>query len=64
MSEIFEIYHASNLVNILTSIIHSFKTEQLSADQSNAIKITSNAFAFNVKFDILNTIMRNFISRN
>ena len=64
MSEIFDIYHASNSIDISTSIIYLFETEQSNANQSNTIVITSNSFAFDAKFDISNTVMRKFISKN
>ena len=64
MSEIFKIYHASNSIDVLTSIIRLFKIEQSNADQLNTINVTLNAFAFDAKFDIMNTIMQNFILKN
>ena len=64
MSKIFKIYHTSNLIDVLILIIRLFGTEQSNANQLNAIKITLNASAFDAEFDISNTIMRNFISKN
>ena len=43
MSEIFDIYHASNSIDVLTSIIRLFETERLNTNQSNTIAITLNA---------------------
>ena len=64
MSEILDIYHASSSIDVLMQIARSIKTEQLNADQLTATAITSNSFAFDAKFDISNTAMRNLISKN
>ena len=62
MSEISDIYHALNSIDVSTSITHLFKTKQSNANQSNAIAITSNFFSSNAKFNLFNKNMRNFIS--
>ena len=64
MSEIFEIYHASNLINSLTQIISSIDTKQSNADQSNAIAITPNAFELHAGFNLSKTQMREFFAKN
>ena len=64
MSEILKIYHALNLINVLTSITRLFETKQLNVNQLNTTAVTSNAFAFNAEFNILNKVMRNLILKN
>ena len=64
MSKILDIYHASNSIDDSTQIIRLIETKKLNINQSNIIAITSNLFAFDTKFDISNTIIRKFISKN
>ena len=64
MSEIFDIYHVSNSIDVSTSIIHLFKTERSNANQSNTITIISNASTSNAEFELLKTQMRKFFVKN
>ena len=60
MSEIFDIYYASNSIDVLTLIIHLFKTERSDANQSNTITIISTASTLNAEFELSKTQMRKF----
>ena len=64
MSEISDIYHASNLIDDSTQIICSIKTKRLNANQSNTIVTASNSISSNAKFNLFDKNMRNFISSN
>ena len=64
MSKIFDIYYASNLIDVSTSIIRLFETERSNTNQSNTITITSNASTSNVKFELLKTQIRKFFIKN
>ena len=64
MSEIFDIYYVSNLIDVLTLIIHLFKAERSDANQSNIITITSNALTSNAEFELLKTQMRKLFAKN
>ena len=64
MSKIFNIYHASNSINISTSIIRLFKAERSDTNQSNTIAITSNALTSNAEFKLLKTQIRKFFAKN
>ena len=64
MSEIFNIYYASNSIDILMSIIRLFEAERSNANQSNTIAITSNALTSNAEFELSKTQMRKFFVKN
>ena len=64
MSEIFNIYYASSLIDVLTSIIYLFKTERSDANQSNTIAIISNASTLNAEFELSKMQMRKFFIKN
>ena len=64
MSKIFDIYHASNSIDVSTSIIRLFETERSNANQSNTIAITSNASTSNAEFELSKTQMRKFFIKN
>ena len=54
MSKIFDIYYASNSIDVLTQIIRSIKTKQSNVNQSNTTAIASNLFLSNAKFNLFN----------
>ena len=69
MSEIFDIYYASNSIDVSTSIIRLFETERSNANQSNTIAITSNASTSNAstsnaEFELSKTQIRKFFVKN
>ena len=64
MSEIFNIYHASNSIDVSTSIIRLFKTERSNTNQSNTTAIISNALTSNAEFKLSKTQMRKFFIKN
>ena len=64
MSEIFDIYHASNSIDDSTQIIRSIETKRSNANQSNTTVIASNLISSNAKFNLFDKNMRNFISSN
>ena len=64
MSEIFDIYYASNLIDVLTSITRLFEAERSDANQSNTIAIISNASTLNAEFELLKTQIRKFFVKN
>ena len=64
MSEIFDIYHASNLIDVSTSIIRLLEAERSNANQSNTTAITSNASTSNAEFELSKTQMRKFFIKN
>ena len=64
MSEIFNIYYASNSIDDSTQIIRSIETERSNADQSNTTAIASNSISSNAEFNLFDKNMRNFISSN
>ena len=64
MSKIFDIYHASNLIDVSNSIIRLFKAERSNTNQSNTIAITSNASTSNVEFELSKMQMRKFFIKN
>ena len=64
MSEFFNVYYASNSIDVLTSINYSFDAERSNANQSNAITIISNASSSNAEFELLKTQMRKFFAKN
>ena len=57
MSEIFDIYHASNSINDLTQIIRSIETKQLNANQSNMTVTASNSTSSNAEFNLFDKNM-------
>ena len=64
MSKNFDIYHASNSIDILTSIIHLFEAEWSNVNQSNTIAITSNTSTSNAEFELSKTQKRKFFVKN
>ena len=64
MSEIFDIYYASNSIDVSTSIIRLFEAERSNTNQSNTIAITSNASTSNAEFELSKTQMRKFFVKN
>ena len=64
MSKIFDIYYASNSIDVSTSIIRLFETKRLNANQLNIIAITSNASTLNAEFELSKTQMRKFFIKN
>ena len=64
MSEIFNIYHASNLIDDLTQIIRSIEIKRSNLNQSNTIITTSDLISSKTKFNLFDKNMRNFISSN
>ena len=64
MSEISDIYHASNSIDDLTQITRSIETKRLNADQSNTTATASNSISSNAEFNLFDKNMQNFISSN
>ena len=64
MSEIFDIYHASNSIDDSTQIIRSIETKRSNANQSNTTATASDLISSNAKFNLFDKNMRNFISSN
>ena len=64
MSEIFDIYHASNSIDDLTQITRSIKTKRSNANQSNTTVTASDSVSSNAEFNLFDKNMRNFISSN
>ena len=52
MSEISDIYHASNSIDDSTQITRSIETERSNADQSNTTAIASNSISSNAEFNL------------
>ena len=64
MSEISNIYHASNSIDDSAQITRSIKTERSNADQSNTTVTASNSTSSDAEFNLFDKNMRNFISSN
>ena len=64
MSEIFDTYHVSNLIDDSTQITRSIETKRSNANQSNTIVIASDSASSNAEFNLFDKNMRNFISSN
>ena len=64
MSEIFDIYHASNSIDDLTQIIRSIETKRSNANQSTTTVTASNLISSNAEFNLFDKNKRNFISSN
>ena len=64
MSKIFDIYYASNSINVSTSIIRLFEAKRLNTNQSNIIAITSNASTSNAEFELSKTQIQKFFVKN
>ena len=64
MSKIFDIYHASSLIDNSTQITRSIETKRSNADQSNTTATASDSILSNAEFNLFDKNMRNFISSN